>query len=356
MAGKPSKEWEERWPQFKKLIQEGNSVRDAGRLLGLTVAQAETYWGRNKHRMEEPDERPVAPLPESVIRPITKRPRLSTVIDLNPAPFQVPIPRPSEVKHRGKYLHAIWWSDTHEGFEDQQALNIVFGIIKEVKPAVLIHGGDLVDAYSISAFDKNPDRLMSLQNEIDSAREHLHQASQLAPTARKVLLEGNHEDRLRRVIWSLPGTASELARLRAFRQAMTWSNLLRLSEIGWEYVPGNKQPLVGVVSKLAFKHGDIVRKDSSMTARAEYAKYTMSGISGHTHRLGKFYQRDLRDGHVWLEGGCTCRISDVEYVPHPNWQQGCVVITYKADGSWFNAQEVYIQHGQAMWGAKEFAA
>jgi hypothetical protein len=93
-----------------------------------------------------------------------------------------------------------------------------------------------------------------------------------------------------------------------------------------------------------------------MTARAEYARYTMSGISGHTHRLGKFYQRDLRDGHVWLEGGCTCRITDVEYVPHPNWQQGCVVITYKTDGSWFNAQEIYIQQGKAMWGAKEFAA
>ena len=294
--------------------------------------------------------------PESIIRPVTQRPRLGHVLDLDARPFAVPIPRPAKVQLKGKYQHAVWWSDSHMGFQDQTALDVVLGIIKDVRPAKLFHGGDIVDAYSISAFDKNPSRLHTLQDEIDMGRSHLHQVSQLAPTAEKTLLEGNHEDRLRRVIWSLPGTASELARLRAFKQAMTWPSLLGLDEIGWGFVPAHQQPLLGALPKLALKHGDLVRKESAMTARAEYGRYTMSGISGHTHRLGKFYHRDLRDSHAWIESGCTCRIKNVEYVPHPNWQQGCVVITYKTDGSWFHAQDIYIEAGQAMWGAREYAA
>jgi hypothetical protein len=294
--------------------------------------------------------------PAPVVRPIVQRPRLSSAVDIVAQPFAVPIPRAAPTKSDNGYRYAVWWSDTHMGYEDSRALDVVFGVIKDVRPSLLIHGGDLCDAYHISKFDKNPERIHNLQDEIDRARVHLHQAAQLAPSARRVLLEGNHEDRLRRLIWTLPGTASELSRLRAFKAAMTWPNLLGLEEIGWDFVPANRQPLVGVIPKLALKHGEVVRKDSAMTARAEYGKYTMSGISGHTHRLGKYYHRDLRDSHVWIEGGCTCRIIDVEYATHPDWQQGCVVVTYKDDGSWFNAQEVYIESGRAMWGAREFAA
>ena len=294
--------------------------------------------------------------PAPIIRPVTQRPRLSDVLDLEPRPYEVPIPRPATTKSTGKYRHAVWWSDTHMGYEDPAALNVVLGIIKDVRPDTLIHGGDICDAYGISSFNKNPDRLGTLQDELDKARTHLHQASQLAPRARKVLLEGNHEARLTKAIWSLPGTASELARLRAFKEAMVWPNLLRLDEIGWEFVPGSRQPTVDILPKLALKHGELARKFSGMSARAEYEKYTMSGISGHTHRLAKFYRRDLRDGHVWIEGGCTCRITEVEYAHHPDWQQGCVVITHSADGGWFNAQEVYIERGMAMWSGKEFAA
>ncbi len=295
-------------------------------------------------------------VPEPIVRPSSTRPRLSTVVEVVASPFAVPVPRPASVRSNAKYHHAVWWSDTHMGYEDPRALAVVLGIIKDVRPSVLIHGGDLCDSYQISKFDKSPERVQRLQDEIDAARIHLHQAAQLAPQARRVLLEGNHEDRLRRLIWSLPGTASELSRLRAFKAAMTWPNLLGLDEMGWDFVPAHKQPLVGLLPKMALKHGDIVRSGSAMTARAEYGKYTMSGISGHTHRLGKYYHRDLRDGHVWLEGGCTCRITDVEYANLPDWQNGCVVITYKPDGSWFNAQDVYIERGAAMYGTKEHAA
>jgi hypothetical protein len=355
MSAKKSSFWETNEARHREFIAAGCSDAECAARLSQPDNPVSTAAARQK-RQAYGVPAPERDRPESVIRPLTQRPRLGHVLDLEPRPFAVRVPRPAKVQLKGKYQHAVWWSDSHMGYQSDPALDVVLGIIKEVRPAKLIHGGDLVDAYSISAFDKNPERLNSLQDEIDMAKAHLHQASQLAPAAEKVLLEGNHEDRLRRLIWKLPGTAAELAKLRAFRQAMTWPNLLGLDEIGWDFVPTFQQPLLGMLSKLALKHGDLVRKESAMTARAEYGRYTMSGISGHTHRLGKFYHRDLRDSHIWLEGGCTCRVTDVEYVPHPNWHQGCVVVTYKTDGSWFNAQEVYIENGTAMWGTKEFAA
>jgi hypothetical protein len=101
-------------------------------------------------------------------------------------------------------------------------------VIKDVKPDTIINLGDCADCYAISAYDKDPARVHGLQDEIDMVRAHLHQVAQLAPEAQRYYLEGNHEDRLRRLIWTLPGTASELARLRSFQQAMTWPSLLGL--------------------------------------------------------------------------------------------------------------------------------
>jgi hypothetical protein len=328
------------------LRDEGLSWQDIATRLGLSSRDAAArLYTRTKS----------GPVPESVIRPVSQRPRLGHVLDLDARPFAVPIPRPAKVKLKGKFQHAVWLSDTHMGYEDPTAIAVILGIIKDVQPDVVIHGGDLCDAYTISSFNKNPDRLGSLQDEIDKARHLLHQISQIVPRARKAMLEGNHEARLTKTIWSLPGTASELARLRAFKAAMVWPNLLGLDEIGWEFVPVSRQPAVDILPRLALKHGELARKFSGMSARAEYDKYTMSGISGHTHRLAKFYRRDLRDGHVWIEGGCSCRITEVEYAHHPDWQQGCVFTAHSPDG-WFHAQEIYIERGRAFWGGKEFAA
>jgi hypothetical protein len=345
MSARLSQFWATNEAKHQDLIRDGHSDAECAAQLGCSLAAARQK--RQGYGLEAP-----APL----VRPATQRPRLSHVIDLEPAPYAVPIPRPAKVQLNGKYRHAVWLSDTHMGYEDPAAIAVILGIIKDVRPDVVIHGGDLCDAYSISSFNKNPDRLGSLQDEIDKARHLLHQISQIVPKARKVLLEGNHEARLTKTIWSLPGTASELARLRAFKSAMVWPNLLALDEIGWEFVPVSRQPAVDILPKLALKHGELARKFSGMSARAEYDKYTMSGISGHTHRLAKFYRRDLRDGHVWVEGGCSCRITDVEYARHPDWQQGCVEITHSRSAGWFQAQEIYIESGRALWSGKEFAA
>jgi predicted phosphodiesterase len=273
------------------------------------------------------------------------------VLDVPPPKFAktFPFPKPG----RNKQKTAVIFGDSHRPFHDEAALTVVRGIVKESRPDLLVHVGDANDCYTISRYSTDPARLHTLQDDLDSTRAMFHGFSEAAPQAKKIFLGGNHEDRLRKMIWDLKGAARELGKLRVFQKAMTWPVLLDLDAIGWEYVDYTKQPLVGEIPRLLLKHGEVVRKWSGWTAKAEWEKNARSGISGHTHRLGTFYHRDLNGSHVWQEAGCTCSL-EPEYVRQPDWQHGCLVVTYTAD--WFHIATVYIENGRAVWRQKEFAA
>ena len=152
--------------------EEGLSFQEIAVRLGLSSrdAAARAYTRAKGAAITE------AEIPSPTVTPGVK---LSTVLDLEPSPFQVPIPRPARVRP-GQPTRTVVFTDTHAGFHDQQALEVVYGVIKDVKPHRVIHLGDLVDCYTISKYEKDPNRLTKLQDEIDMARVILHQVAQLA--------------------------------------------------------------------------------------------------------------------------------------------------------------------------------
>lgn len=264
---------------------------------------------------------------------------------LAPKPFAVPIPKKAR-KHKGKWITAVVYGDRHGIYADPQAESVLYSVLEDTKPDVVVNIGDDADCYAISSFDKNPARVHTLQDEVDNTRAHLHKVSQLCPDADKYWLEGNHEDRLRRLVWRLPGAAQELAKLKAFQEQLTWPALVGTKDIGWEFVPTALQAKTKILPKLVIKHGTQIAKHSAFTAKMEMGKYGKSGMSGHSHRLGKFYHRDHQGNHVWMETGCLCRL-DADYEPDPDWQQGLVIVHIAADGSWFSLEDVYIEEGRA---------
>lgn len=274
------------------------------------------------------------------------------VLDCPPPRFAKPLPF-HKARASQKISTGVIFTDTHRPFHDEAALAVVHGIIKDVRPNLIVHGGDANDCYTISRYSTDPARLQTLQDDLDSTRQMFYGISEIAPDAEKVFLGGNHEDRLRKLIWDLKGAARELGKLRVFQKAMTWPVLLDLESIGWDYVDYMHQPLVGKIPRLLLKHGEVVRKWSAWTAKAEWEKNARSGVSGHTHRMGTFYHRDLNGSHVWQEAGCTCSLTP-EYVRQPDWQHGCLVVSYTSD--WFHIEPVYIENGNAHWRGKEFAA
>lgn len=249
-------------------------------------------------------------------------------------------------------LTAVLYGDTHFPFQDDAALRVVAQVIRVAQPDVIVHMGDLMDCYHLSRFDHNPKRIHGLQGEIDMARAHLASMRLLAPKARFVYCEGNHEDRLRRSLWSMPPQAEALMKLDAVQGVLTWPKLLGLEELDIEFIPYGEQTKTPLLPKFLVKHGNVVRKLSGYTARAELDKYNKSGASGHTHRLcGGFFHRDSNGNHVWVETGCTCLLNP-EYAQDPDWQQGCVVMTFEPTTGAFQAEPVYIHDGSAVFRGK----
>lgn len=246
---------------------------------------------------------------------------------------------------------ALVVGDTHVPFVDYEAWRAVMAVAKALEPDVLIHMGDAIDNWQCSTFDKDPARKESLQDDIDETASLLRGVRKALPKADCYLLCGNHEDRLRRTIWRMSDGQRELAKLRVFQNAVTWPNLLDLKAIGFKFVDTQGQARTRILPKLITKHGSVVRRWSAQSAKAEWERYGKSGLSGHTHRLGSFYTNDFNGAHTWTETGCTCSL-DPTYCVDPNWQQGCVIVTYVGDR--FAVEPVYIQNGSAIWRGKEF--
>ena len=193
-------------------------------------------------------------------------------------------------------------------YQDDKALKAVYKFLEQHPVDTIILNGDILDFYDVSSFDKDPERVNSLQKEIDLAQKFFKKLRQLAPNARIVFIKGNHCSRLERYLKKHP----ELYSL----DALKLPNLLELDKFNIEYKDKGFK-----LGSLKIIHGTIVRKYAGYTARAEMEKHDCSGISGHVHRLSCYYYRTPERYLAWYESGCLCDLNP-EYVDNPNWNQG----------------------------------
>jgi predicted phosphodiesterase len=213
-------------------------------------------------------------------------------------------------------------SDAHAPYHDPFAFNLFLKVVTIFQPNTIVLNGDWGDYYQLSAYDKDPERLRNgrLQDELNLIRDLFRQVIAAKPAnCRVVFIPGNHEDRLRRFLWRNP-TLHGLT-------ALELPNLLGLAELGIEYEP--KEVLLAN-DGLVIRHGSKVRPAGGASARAELEseKFSVSTITGHTHRIGSTLVTH-RGGTVgaW-EGGCLCSLKVAEdYVAgKPDWQLGITTI------------------------------
>jgi hypothetical protein len=243
------------------------------------------------------------------------------------------------------------YSDTHFPFHDAAALKVIYAVLRDLQPNLIVHHGDLVDCYAISRFDKDPAHRTTLDKEIQMAAEHLATVAKICPKAERVLIKGNHEDRLRRLLWSEgSGPLKEVLALAKVKERLNWPFLLDLAGSGWRWIE-SRELLFG---KMILKHGEVVRAGSGATAKAEQGRYSKSGMSGHTHRMGSFFVRDWNGTHGWFELGCTCDLNP-SYVEDPNWQSGFAVVTWSKNRDHFSVEPVIMHKGKAVFRGKFYA-
>lgn len=183
-----------------------------------------------------------------------------------------------------RYEKIVIIPDTHCPYEDYRALDKVYSFISDYKPDEVVMLGDHVDFYAISRFDKNPERLDSLQTEIDVLHYHLGKLREVHK-GKITYLNGNHEARLISYMWKHP----EIASLRKMKSI---DRFLELDKFGVELKD------TYIKHKFLFKHGDIVRNQGAYTARGEFDAEGMSGMSGHCFDE----QTELLTKRGWIKG------------------------------------------------------
>lgn len=253
----------------------------------------------------------------------------------------------------GHLTHSVHYGDIHFPHHDVRALNIRNQILDFLNPEVVVDHGDTGDCESISKFPKDPFARISLHEEFEMMARDFGEVHSITPKASHIWLEGNHEERLKRLLWRAADTRdlAEILTLPLVTEALEWKKLLGLEGLDWELIPYPKHKLL--FDKLILVHGSTVRMHSGYSAKAEHDRYGKSGLSGHTHRMGAFYHTDYNGIHSWHELGMLGKIRS-DYVAHANWQQGMGVVTWNKDRTRWGFEPISIHDGLAIFRGLRF--
>jgi hypothetical protein len=232
----------------------------------------------------------------------------------------------TELLLTGNYRGSVT-SDEHVPFHDARAIALAADVLNFWKPDVHIFNGDQNDFYALSDFDKNPARQHTVQEEADQTKDELYAPIRRAiPKATLIKVDGNHCIRRERWLRRHP----ELAGLRALRS----ENLFEFDKFRIHYVPMRVR--FGTV--LEVTHGDRVSKWAGMSAKAEQEKrrFSISTITGHVHRSGRF---TTKVGDKWVQGvenPCLCTLTP-EWMIDPDWALGITLFEVHDGNLWIGS-------------------
>jgi len=214
----------------------------------------------------------------------------------------------------------VMLNDIHVPFHDRETISAVHGALKQMKPNRVILGGDIIDFYSISRFDKDPLRRLHLDEEVVETEAYLESLRKAVPKSKIIYMPGNHEERLQKYI---NVHAPELAWVKELRLP----SLLHLDRYGVEWHDKRWYEYRGIL----FSHLDRANKYGGYTAKNLGADFGKPVVHGHSHKVGNVQIGDTN----FYDNGCLCNL-DAEYVTGPSlWSQAFMVVDFIKDKPYF---------------------
>lgn len=254
-----------------------------------------------------------------------------------PAP---PPPPPAEVKvstdrweipaptgTTGRYERVVFWPDTHLPYQDDKAVALALRVVEYYQPHRLILLGDTIDCAGFSRFPRDTvDARNRLSTELAEWSALAELLKMKTPGAIRDYIRGNHEARIEKWLYGQP-------QLHGF-DGFNLGYLLKLGDHG--FTQNVHEELTLCNGSLTVTHGSRIGGQFAGTAaRQEMARYGTSGVSGHTHRLAKYVQRDKVGLRAWVESGHLAA-NPPHYAPTvQNWAQGVTVGELSVDGNDF---------------------
>jgi predicted phosphodiesterase len=264
-------------------------------------------------------------------------------------------------------------------FHDEKAMDVALQIVAYLEEHdrvdSVINLGDFLDLPAQGRFEQEPAFAFTTQHAVNRGHKFLQQQRAAAgPRAKIVLIEGNHDKRMEKFIMN--NAASTLGLKRANMPdtlpVMSLPYLLRLDEIGVEYIDAYPAGAYWLNDKLRAVHGSKVRSGGSTAAAYTNDSPHISTIFGHVHRQ-ELQSKTVFDRlgpikSIAVSPGCLCRVDGAvpsvngatkidgsPAVYYENWQQGMAVIMYKPTGEFFT-ELVQIDRGKAVFRGREFTS
>lgn len=305
------------------------------------------------------------------------------LVRINPEPvFPVIQPVTTNITHNvpkpptGGLCRALIWADPHFGFSrdlrdghlsplhDRRALDIVTQIAHEVQPDRIDCLGDFLDLPEwTDRFLRAPEFYHTTQPALLEAHWWLAQLRLYSPKSAITIYEGNHDRRMRDAIVTHLRAAYDLRPVDEMDMppALSVPRLLGLHQLGVTWVGGYPDNEGWLNSSVRLSHGDKAQVPGN-TAKAVVNEADTTEIFGHIHRVEWVsrtkYERDRTRTIAGFCPGCTCHTDG--RVPAKSgrlqWQTGCAIVDYQADGDLYTIHPLIIDNGRAVWNGKLFTA
>jgi UDP-2,3-diacylglucosamine pyrophosphatase LpxH len=227
--------------------------------------------------------------------------------------------------------------DVHIPYEHEAAVKCLVRVCKAIQPDYFVCLGDLLDFYQLSRFDKDPGRKTTVSDDCDLARRWFYKVDAALPLkCEKVFIEGNHENRLQKWIWS---NAMDLGKM-----IPSLPEYLHLKKLGWVHVPYGKLWRLGDV---LYMHGDRCGMNVSMNM---IRKYGCNVVHGHDHGAALRYFANAVTRMWALNCGHLSDMDQQEYLYGgvADWTMGFGLVEYTNDFKHAVPSFVPVIDGKAM--------
>lgn len=213
---------------------------------------------------------------------------------------------------------AIVFSDCHYWPGTKSLMHkAVISFIKEFKPKLVIANGDVIDAPTISrhpaiGWESRP----PLNEEVENAKDRLHEIEKVTFRARKIWSCGNHDSRFET---RLAHVAPEYAKIHGFHL----KDHFPVWEPCWQTWINDQ-----VIVTHRWKSGEYAPRNNTVFSGK-------SIVTGHLHRAQVFCHNDANGMRYGVDTGCVADTDHDAFVDYTegkamfNWRSGFAVLTFK---------------------------
>lgn len=230
---------------------------------------------------------------------------------------------------------AVVANDFHLPFHDNKVIQLWLSFLIDLNPHHIIINGDLLDCYDASKFDKDPRRMLRLEEEIEMGIDFFATLRKYFPQTHIVYIYGNHEYRFQSMIIR---KAPELRNLKG----MSLEEQMELDRFDVEIVNSGLKESYYKFGEIYIGHFNKVSQHGGYTAKLLVDQKGVSVLQGHTHRIGSSIRAYL-DGRIlggW-DNGCMCNLRP-DYVLDPNWCHGFSIIWKEKSDNRFIVSQIPI--------------